>query len=108
MSDSKSLNFVEMQDADEYLHPVGPDAHFTALETNLYGFNCTKHGIDGLLYLWMHPALNMSTMMICVWKGWKKQQLAADYFNQHDYLPMPKDLADYKLQLGTCTWHHKV
>jgi hypothetical protein len=108
MIQAPKLAFVPISKRDEYLHPVAPDAHYTALETNLYGFNCPAAGLDGELYAWYHPALKVMGFMIYIYRGGKRHQLEAEYFNEYTYLPMIADNADYRLQMGSCGVHVKV
>ncbi|MFT4052937.1 MAG: hypothetical protein QM681_00405 [Novosphingobium sp.] len=102
--------FAPVEAADDYLHPVGPDAHFTAIETNLYGFDIPGHDINCNIYLLWHHALGTMSLHVFVHKGRKSlpHQLAADYFSEHLYLPAPSDIADFTVQAGSLTYRSYV
>jgi hypothetical protein len=108
MNQPVAPRYVPVVEADEFLHPVPPDAHHTYLESSYFGFNCPSAGLDGQIYIWFHPALRVMTFMIYIFKGINHDQLAAEYFNEHVYLPMLPDIRDYELRLGTCRIRVKV
>ncbi|GEM_PF-1273896 len=105
-----SVPFAPILPADDYLHPVGPDAHFTAIETNLYGFDIPEHAINCNIYLLWHHALGTMSLHIFVHKGQRilPHQLAADYFKEHLYLPAVPDIADFTVQAGSMTYHSRI
>jgi len=100
-----ALDFAPIHSADEYLHPVSPTADYTAIETNLYGFNIPAAQIQSNIYLLWHPVLKTMSMQIFVYRGERilSHQLAADYFLEHLYLPAAEDNRDYRLQMGSCS-----
>lgn len=108
MSEQRSTDFVAIRPEDEFLHPVSEGAHYTSLESSYFGFNSPAAGVDGQIYVWFHPALKVMTFMIYVWKGIKRHQLSADYFNEHVYLPMVDQIGDYTVEMGSCKIHIKV
>lgn len=95
---------------DDRLHPVGPDAHFTAIETNLYGFNIPAHDINCNIYLLWHHALNTMSLHIFVHKGARifPHQLAADYFKEHLYLPAVDSIDDFTIEAGSMTYSSRI
>ncbi|MET0547619.1 MAG: hypothetical protein ABWZ40_15070 [Caulobacterales bacterium] len=101
MSDASVLSYHEIVDADEGLHPVAPDAHFTAVETNYYGFNCASAGLDAHLYMWFHPAMKVMMLDFFIYRGLCDGQLSATYHNHVNYLPMPADISDYTMEAGS-------
>jgi hypothetical protein len=105
-----AIDFSPVTEADEYLHPIAPDAHFTSIETNLYGFNIPEADIQCNIYALWHGALGTMQMHIFVYRGARTlpHQLAADYFNEHLYLPAVQDIADYRLALGSCQVHFRT
>lgn len=90
---------------DDSLHPVGHDAHYTSIETNLYGFNIPGENINCNIYLLWHPALKTMSMHLFVFRGERilGHQLESDYIVDYQYLPAVEDNRDFTLQLGTCT-----
>lgn len=97
-----AVDFSTIVAADEYLHPVPPDAPFTAIETNLYSFNIVAAGISGQIYVLFHPVLRTMSFHVFVYRGTLRHQLQADYFNEHLYLPAVADLAEDSVALGSC------
>jgi len=95
---------------DDYLHPVGPDAHHTAIETNLYGFNIPEADINCNIYVLWHPALKTMSVHIWVLKGRRivPHQLAADYFVEHLFLPAVEDNADWSVAAGSIHFRIKI
>lgn len=105
-----AVDFFPVELVDDYLHPVGPDAHFTAIETNLYGFNIPEADIQCNIYVLWHHALATMSVHIIVYKGDRilRHQLEADYFLEHQYLPAVTDNADWKITMGSCDVRMKV
>src|SRR5205085_293848 len=85
---------------DEGFHPVAPDHDFTASETNYFGFSIPEHNINAEIYLWAHPRFGVAAGGVFIYKGVKRQTLAADYHNFFTYQPMPQNGADYELAVG--------
>jgi hypothetical protein len=108
MTDAATLDYAAIVPADEYLHPVPPGTHFTAVETNYFGFNCADAGLDGHLYMWFHPALGVMMADLFLYRGILGGQLSADYHNHVNYLPMPRDVDDYEITMGSCHIHISV
>lgn len=105
-----AVPFAPITPADEYLHAVGPDAHFTSIETNLYGFNIPQENIQSNIYILWHHALRTMSIHIFVYRGARilPHQLAADYFHEQLYLPAVGDIADWRAQMGACSVHLKA
>jgi hypothetical protein len=105
-----AVAFSEIRPEDDYLHPVAPDAPFTSIETNLYGFNIPYEDIQCNIYLLWHPVLKTMSAHLFVYRGERilHHQLAADYFVEHQYLPAVDDIRDYRLQMGTCAMRLKI
>jgi hypothetical protein len=105
-----AVPFSQVIPADDMLHPVGPDAHFTAIETNLYGFNIPEHDINCNIYLLWHHALKTMSLHIFVHKGPRilPHQLAADYFKEHLYLPAAENIDDFTVEAGSMTYRSHV
>lgn len=106
----QSVPFAEILPTDDYLHPVGSDAHFTSIETNLYGFDIPEHDINCNIYLLWHHALKTMSLHVFVHKGRRSlpHQLAADYFKEHLYLPAPADISDFTVEAGSMTYRSYV
>lgn len=106
----ESVPFFPIVPEDDYLHPVGPDAHYTAIETNLYGFDIPEHDINCNIYLLWHHALKTMSLHVFVHKGRRllPHQLAADYFSEHLYLPAPTDISDFTVQAGSLTYRSYI
>jgi hypothetical protein len=105
-----AVPFSAILPEDDYLHPVGTDAHFTSIETNLYGFDIPAHDINCNIYLLWHHALQTMSLHIFVTKGQRRlpHHLAADYFSEHLYLPAVKDIADFTVEAGSLTYRSRV
>lgn len=105
-----AVDFSEIMPEDDYLHPVGPDAHYTSIETNLYGFNIPEENIQCNIYLLWHPVLKTMSMHLFVFRGKRvlSHQLEADYYVDHLYLPAAEDNRDFTLQMGSCTARLRV
>lgn len=101
-------SLVRIDEADEYLHPIADDAHYTSIETSFFGFNVASAGIDGQYYVWMHPKLRVMAVMIFIFRGIKSRQLTAEYFNEHAYLPMLDRLDHYRIDVGSCAVEVRV
>jgi hypothetical protein len=97
--------FAPVLPEDDYLHPVVQAAHFTAIETNLYGFNIPEADINCNIYALWHPVLGTMWVQCWVTKGRRIQphQLCADYFIEHHYLPAVADTSDWAVTLGSAT-----
>lgn len=102
--------FAPVLPEDDYLHPVGPGAHHSAIETNLYGFNIPAADINCNIYVLWHPA--MATMSVHIWvlKGQRivPHQLAADYFVEHLYLPAIDDNSDWSVSAGSANFRIRI
>ena len=105
-----AVAFSEITPEDDFLHPVAPDAPFTSIETNLYGFNIPGEDIQCNIYLLWHPVLKTMSAHLFVYRGARilRHQLAADYFVEHQYLPAVDDIRDYRLQMGSCAMRLRV
>lgn len=99
----QAIDFLTVAPTDEFLHPAPESGHYTAIETNYFGFHLPEQAIDGHFYVWFHTALNVMGIFIFVYKGHKGQQLEAEYFNHHDFLPMVESNADYSVEMGSAT-----
>ncbi len=99
------LAFAPVLPEDDYLHPAPPNAHFTLVETNLYGFNIPEADINCNIYALWHPVLKTMWVQCWVVKGNRilPHQLAADYFIEHHYLPATDDNADWSVEMGSAT-----
>lgn len=105
-----AVEFAPILPEDDYLHPAAAGAHYTSIETNLYGFNIPEENIQCNIYLLWHPVMKTMSMHIFVFRGARvlPHQLAADYFVEHLYLPAAEDNADYHLQMGSCSARLRV
>jgi len=99
------IPFAQVLPQDEYLHAVPADAPFDHVETNLYGFNIPAENINSNIYVLWHPVLHTMSIHVFVHRGARvlPHQLAADYFNEHLYLPAVTDNRDWRANLGSCT-----
>jgi hypothetical protein len=83
---------------DEFLHPPAASGHYSATETSYYGFNIPERKVNGEIYLWFHPVLNVMSASIYIWRGLKATSLACEYVNHHHYLPWPRNgIAHYTI-----------
>lgn len=105
---TSDIAFLPIAPADEFLHPAHESNHYTAIETNYYGFHLPEQAIDGHIYVWFHTALKVMGIFIFVYRGHKGQQLEAEYFNHHDFLPMVESNADYTHEMGSGTIRIRV
>lgn len=95
--------FAPVLPADDYVHAAPPGAHFTAIETNLYGFNIPDADINCNIYVLWHPVLRVMWVQCWVMHGRRvlPHQLAADYFVEHHYLPAVDDITDWSVRMGS-------
>jgi hypothetical protein len=105
-----AVAFAPVVATDELLHPVPDDAPFGSIETNLYGFNIPAQDIQCNIYVLWHRALHTMSMHVFVYRGARilAHQLAADYFNEHLFLPEVLDISDWRTHLGSCAAHLKI
>jgi hypothetical protein len=98
-------HFAPVLPEDDFLHPVAPDAPYTLVETNLYGFNIPEADINCNIYVLWHPVFQTMWVQCWVLKGKRilPHQLAADYFIEHHYLPAVTENADWSVQMGSAT-----
>ena len=83
---------------DEFLHAPAASGHYSATETNYYGFNIPERCLNGEIYFWYHPVLNMMSASIHIWTGFKSSTLACEYINDFHFLPFPKNgVADFTI-----------
>jgi hypothetical protein len=103
-------DFSIVKPEDDYLHAVAQDAHHTAIETNLYGFNIPEAHINCNIYVLWHPMLKTMSLHIWVLKGQRivSHQLAADYFIEHLFLPAVADNADWSVTAGSSDFRIKI
>jgi hypothetical protein len=103
-------DFAPVLPDDEYLHPVAADAHFTTVETNLYGFNIPEADINCNIYVLWHPVLRTMSVHIWVLRGKRivPHQLAADYFVEHLFLPAVENNADWSVTAGSSVFRIKI
>jgi len=81
---------------DELLHAPAASGHHSATETSYYGFSIPEHGLNGEIYVWFHPVLQVISASVYIWKGMKASTLECEYINHYNYLPFPKnDIDDY-------------
>jgi hypothetical protein len=109
-----AVEFATVLPADDYLHPVAADAHFTSVETYLCGFNIPQEDINCNIYLLWHPLLRTLSMHCFVYRGARMlpHQLAADYFVDQQFLPMgpisnPGD-REFHFNMGSCAVHIQI
>jgi hypothetical protein len=105
-----TVAFAPVVTADELLHPVPEDAPFSSIETNLYGFNIPAQDIQCNIYVLWHRALHTMSMHVFVYRGARilPHQLAADYINEHLFLPEVLDISDWRMRMGSCAIHFKI
>lgn len=103
-----AVDFSTVLPEDDWLHPVAADAPYDSVETYLCGFNIPHEDINSNIYLLWHPALKTMSMQVFVYRGARllPHQLAADYYVEHQYLPMAP-LADggdreFDFMMGSC------
>lgn len=105
-----AVPFAPITPADEYLHSATAEPHFTDIETNLYGFNIPEADIQSNIYVLWHPLLRTMSIQVFVYRGRRTlpHQLAADYYQEHQYLPAVTDNADWRVQMGSCSVHMQI
>ena len=103
-------DFAPVLPEDDYLHRISPAAHFTAVETNLYGFNIPEADINANIYVLWHPALRTMSVHIWVLRGKRilPHQLAADYFVEYLYLPAIENNADWSVAAGSSNFRIRI
>lgn len=82
-----STDFHPIRDADELLHPVEVGSHPGLTETSYFHFNIPAQGLTGELYVWFHSRLRMISAGVWIWKGFKRERLAAEYFDYRAFMP---------------------
>lgn len=103
-----AVDFSPVLPEDDWLHPVAADAPYDSVETYLCGFNIPHEDINSNIYLLWHPVLRTMSMQVFVYRGARllPHQLAADYYVEHQYLPMqPLDNGgdrDFRFAMGSC------
>ena len=85
------------QPADEFLHPPAPSGHYSATETAYFGFNIPEQRLNAEIYMWFHPVLKMCSASVYIWRGIKHSTLSCEYVNHYHYLPMPDQIANYRV-----------
>ena len=86
---------------DDYLHPQLNHPHYTATETQYFGFYVPEGNLYGFTYLWLHP--NMKSVMggIFVCQGIKQHHLQAEMYdfllNMHQDEVLKNDLRSFTL-----------
>ncbi|WP_068071746.1 hypothetical protein [Novosphingobium lentum] len=97
-----AVPFAPVLREDDHLHPAASDAHYSAIETNLYGFNIPAADINCNIYALWHPVLRTLSVQMWVLKGARvlPHQLAADYFIEYLFLPAVDDIADWSVEVG--------
>jgi hypothetical protein len=105
-----AVAFAPVVATDELLHPVPDDAPFGSIETNLYGFNIPAQDIQCNIYVLWHRALHTMSMHVFVYRGARilPHQLAADYINEHLFLPEVLDISDWRTHMGSCAVHFRT
>lgn len=83
-----------MKPGEEKLQPVPSAASFEWTETSMFGFNIPEHGIDAIVYFWMHPTFKVAYGGISIWRGVNDNQIAAAYTDYRMVMPMPEDITD--------------
>jgi hypothetical protein len=92
------LPLSEIRPEDELLHAPAVSGHHSATETSYYGFSIPEHAINGEIYVWFHPVLQVISASVYIWKGIKASTLECEYINHYNYLPFPKnDIGDYAI-----------
>jgi hypothetical protein len=83
---------------DEFLHPPAESGHHSSTETSYFGFNIPEHALNGEIYVWFHPILQVISASVYIWRGLVPHTLAADFVSHHHFLPFPKaGIADYEI-----------
>ncbi|MBS0377165.1 MAG: hypothetical protein JSS29_01665 [Proteobacteria bacterium] len=86
------------QPQDEFLHPPPPGAGYAWTETSYWGFCVPERGLMAEIYIWFHPVLNTMSAGVLIWRGMQPTSLASDYVHHHHFLPMPADIAHYRIE----------
>jgi hypothetical protein len=73
--------FGAYDEHDEELHPEHRDPHDSLTETWAYMFWMPKQRIGGIVYLWVHPNLEVLTGGLTVYQGHKSHHLKAELFD---------------------------
>jgi hypothetical protein len=86
---------------DELLHPIEKGSPFALTETWYHSFHIPAQGINGEIYIWVHPIPRVVAAGFLCWRGFKQTTLAADYFDYRVYMPVPDgDMSGYTLPNG--------
>ena len=83
--------FSAMKPEEEFIQPVPLGASHEWTETSMFGFNIPEHGIDCIFYFWHHPALNITSGGVTIWKGRNINQVECEYSDYRLAMPMPAD-----------------
>jgi hypothetical protein len=75
------LGFGAYDDRDEELHPDVHEAHDSLTETWAYMFWMPKQKIGAIIYIWVHPNLEVLTGGLTVYRGHKSHRLQAEIFD---------------------------
>lgn len=78
---------------DEFYHGWGPKGD-SLTETWYWGFNVPHAAINCYLYCWTHPNLNVVTTGAIIYRGVKRQHLAAELFDIPAYLRLGPVVGD--------------
>jgi hypothetical protein len=77
--------FGTVTDQDEFLHGTGPEGD-SLTETWYWGFNVPQARINCYVYCWVHPNLEVVSAGLFIYRGIKRQHLAAELFDLPAFL----------------------
>jgi len=87
--------FSTIEAQDEYLHAASATGHFAATETSYFGFSVPDACLNGEVYVWFHPRLQVMSASVYIWTGNRSSTLACEYVNHYHYLPFPSGDIDH-------------
>lgn len=90
-------HFAEPDPGFERFQPWPKEAGFELVETSYFGFNIPEANINCEIYHWIHPHLGVATGGVFIFQGRKPFQLAADYADYREFMPLPPSIVN-------CTW----
>jgi hypothetical protein len=91
-------SFAPVLPEDEFLHAIPPGSGYALTETSYWGFCVPEHDLMAEIYIWFHPVLRTMSAGILIFRGKRSSSLASDFVHHHHFLPMPEDIAHYRIE----------
>lgn len=90
-------HFAEPDPGFERFQPWPKEAGFDLVETSYFGFNIPQANINCEIHHRIHPHPGVAAGGVFIFKGRKPFQIAADYADYREFMPMPASIVN-------CTW----